>query len=388
MRILVTGGTGFSRRSHRARTGGRGSRTAPADPAHERHVVRQRRPIRGARLAICDNPTAWPQLATASRRSSTPPRCYAPCARATSCGRIAKAPATWPRPRPPPAWSGSSTSHRLPHRVPAPSSVPEPPETTLHPVSAYGRSKAASEDEVPEPARQAADRDSAPADDLRAPPTPVCKRFSGWRDAASRPAWATARIWSTRSMRPIWRRRSWRSWRAEPQEVARYHVSGDDGPFSWNDLLATLERVAGHRLWIPSLPPCVFHGFAPLLRGLGGADPQRADAGSHARGRNASTGLDLRPVFVDPRHRLAGADAAGGRDAADHGVVPRARLGLIPAFRCPDCGRSISMAYWPNRPSVGIRRSIGDVSLQPDDRSQPPTAHQPGSLDRLFDGGP
>ena len=144
---------------------------------------------------------------------------------------------------------------------PAPSSVPEPPETTLHPVSAYGRSKAASEDEV---LKQRGKLQIAilrppmiygPADTgLQAFFWLARRRISARLgdgsnlvDAIYGPDLAEAIVALLR---------------AEPQEVARYHVSGDDGPFSWNDLLATLERVAGHRLWIPSLPPGVFHGFA------------------------------------------------------------------------------------------------------------------------------
>ncbi len=42
----------------------------------------------------------------------------------------------------------------------------------------------------------------------------------------------------------------------------RYHVSDPDGPFTWNDLLDTLEVVAARRLFIPSLPASAFQGIA------------------------------------------------------------------------------------------------------------------------------
>ena len=41
-----------------------------------------------------------------------------------------------------------------------------------------------------------------------------------------------------------------------------YAVRDNEGPYSWNDLLASLERAAGRRLWIPSLPAGVFHELA------------------------------------------------------------------------------------------------------------------------------
>ena len=144
---------------------------------------------------------------------------------------------------------------------PAPSQIAEPPETALHPVSAYGRSKAAGEDEI-------------------------LKQLGKFQIGIVRPPMVygpgdtglQAFFWLAR------RRLSARLGdgsnlvdaiygpdladaiaailRSAPREYARYHVRGPDGPFTWNDLLSTLETVAGKRLWIPTLAPAVFHGLA------------------------------------------------------------------------------------------------------------------------------
>jgi nucleoside-diphosphate-sugar epimerase len=144
---------------------------------------------------------------------------------------------------------------------PAPSSTPEPPETALHPVSAYGRSKAAGEEQLLQQLGK------VPIAILRPPmvygPGDTGLQMFFWLarrrmsarlgdgsnlvDAIYGPDLADAIAAILRS---------------PPQEVARYHARGVDGPFTWNDLLSTLETVAGKRLWIPTLTPAVFHGFA------------------------------------------------------------------------------------------------------------------------------
>ena len=144
---------------------------------------------------------------------------------------------------------------------PAPSATPEPPETRLHPVSAYGRSKAAGEDEV---LKQLGQMQIA----IVRPPMVYGPGDTGLQMFF----WLARRRISARlgdganlvdaiygpdlaeAIRAILD--------APPQELARYHASSDEGPFTWNDLLSTLEIIAGKRLWIPTLAPSVFHSFA------------------------------------------------------------------------------------------------------------------------------
>ena len=144
---------------------------------------------------------------------------------------------------------------------PAPTSTPESPEAPLHPVSAYGRSKAAGEDELLK--EQGKLQIAIVRPPLVYGPGDTGLQVFFWLarrgisarlgdgsnlvDAIYGPDLAEAIIAILR---------------APPHEVARYSVRGPDGPFSWNDLLSTLETVAGKRLWIPTLAPAVFHGFA------------------------------------------------------------------------------------------------------------------------------
>ncbi len=144
---------------------------------------------------------------------------------------------------------------------PSPSRVPEPPETTLHPVSAYGRSKAAGEDE----ALQQRGRMQitillpplvyGPADTGLQAFFWLARRGVSARlgdgsnlvDAIYGPDLADAVAALLRTELP---------------EVSRYHIRDEAGPYTWNELLAALETAAGKRLWIPSLPPAAFHGLA------------------------------------------------------------------------------------------------------------------------------
>ena len=144
---------------------------------------------------------------------------------------------------------------------PAPSATPESPEAALHPVSAYGRSKAAGEEEV---LQQRGRMQVAilrppivygPADKgLLAFFRMARRRFSVRMGDGSRLLDAIYAPDLAEAIGAILR--------AEAQEVARYHVSDADGPFSWNELLAALGRAAGQRLWIASLSPGAFHGLA------------------------------------------------------------------------------------------------------------------------------
>lgn len=144
---------------------------------------------------------------------------------------------------------------------PSPNRTAESPETTPHPVSAYGRSKLEGEREL----LKFADRMQIA---MLRPPLVYGPADTGllaffWMarrgfcvrlgDGArlvdvvygSDLADATAAILDAESDSPV-----------------RYHVSDPSGPFSWNDLLAELGRVAGRRLVIPSLSPGAFHGVA------------------------------------------------------------------------------------------------------------------------------
>jgi len=144
---------------------------------------------------------------------------------------------------------------------PARGSSPEPPDTPVHPVSAYGRSKAAGESEI---LKQSGRMQVS----ILRPPLVYGPGDSGlvaffWMarrgfavrlgdganlvDAVYGPDLADA-VSAVLS--------------AELPDVARFHVSDSNGPYSWNQLLSALETASGQRLWIPSLPPGVFHGVA------------------------------------------------------------------------------------------------------------------------------
>jgi len=144
---------------------------------------------------------------------------------------------------------------------PATDRVPEPPETMLHPVSVYGRSKAAGEQAVLE------QRGRMQITILR-PPLVYGPADSGLLAFF----WLACRGLSVRLgdgsnlvdaiYGPDLADAVSALLRAELAKIARYHVSDAAGPYSWNELLASLEAISGKRLWIPSIAPGAFHSLA------------------------------------------------------------------------------------------------------------------------------
>ncbi len=144
---------------------------------------------------------------------------------------------------------------------PAPDRKPESPDTALHPVSAYGRSKAAGEAELLE-------QTGRMSITILRPPMIYGPGDTGLQAFF----WLARRRISARLgdgsnlvdtiYGPDLADAVGAILRAEPREVVRYHIRSEDGPFTWNELLGTLEAVAGQRLWIPTIAPAVFHGFA------------------------------------------------------------------------------------------------------------------------------
>ena len=144
---------------------------------------------------------------------------------------------------------------------PAPTAVPEPPDTPLHPVSAYGRSKAAGEEEV---LKQSGRMQLTilrpplvygPADNgllffFWAARRGFCLRLGDGSNVVAAISGADLAEAVSALLR------------SDLPEVAHYHVSDDAGPYSWNDLLAALESAVGRRLLIPSVPAGLFHGVA------------------------------------------------------------------------------------------------------------------------------
>ncbi|MDE2967436.1 MAG: NAD(P)-dependent oxidoreductase [Chloroflexota bacterium] len=144
---------------------------------------------------------------------------------------------------------------------PAPSLTPEPPETPPHPVSAYGRSKAAGEEEI---LKQSGRMQLT----ILRPPLVYGPADSGLLAFF----WMARRGFSIRLgdgsnvISAIYGADLADAVSAlldaELADVARYHIADDAGPYSWNQLLAGLEVAAGKRLWIPSLPGGFFLGAA------------------------------------------------------------------------------------------------------------------------------
>ncbi len=144
---------------------------------------------------------------------------------------------------------------------PAPGREPEPPDTTPHPVSAYGRSKAASEEAALE------QRGTMQLTILRPP------LIYGPADAGLQPFfWMAQRALSVRLgdgtnlvdaiYGPDLAEAVSAILASDLADVVRYHICDEGGPYTWNDLLAQLQSAAGKRLVIPSLPSSVFHGAA------------------------------------------------------------------------------------------------------------------------------
>lgn len=156
---------------------------------------------------------------------------------------------------------------------PAPTYEPEPPETPLHPVSPYGRSKAAGEVALTDTDR------CMPVTIVRPPmvygPADTGLQIFFWLARRG----ISARLGDGSSLvdaiyGPDLAEAVVATLAGPDQGIVRYHATGPGGPHNWNELLASLERVAGRRLWIPSLSPSVFHAFARIsetwasLRGI------------------------------------------------------------------------------------------------------------------------
>ncbi len=144
---------------------------------------------------------------------------------------------------------------------PAPSPTAEPADATRHPVSAYGRSKAAGEDAL------LLQRGRMAITIVRPPMVygPADTGLQAFFWLARRGL--SARLGDGSNLvdaiyGPDLAEAVAALLRAQPRELVHYGIADGDSPYSWNDLLATLERITGRRLWIPSLPPGVFHGLA------------------------------------------------------------------------------------------------------------------------------
>ena len=158
---------------------------------------------------------------------------------------------------------------------PAPTTSPEPPDTTPHPVSPYGRSKAEGESAL------LAQRGGMHVAIVRPPVVygpgdrglhtffwmarrGLCIKLgdgSNLIDVIYGPDLADAVVALLQ---------------ASPQRAACYHACDSDGPYDWNQLLQTLGQAAGRRLWTASLSPGMFHGLArasELWAGLTRAEP-------------------------------------------------------------------------------------------------------------------
>ncbi len=158
---------------------------------------------------------------------------------------------------------------------PAPSYEPEPPETVLHPVSPYGRSKAAGEAALMEAER------GLQITIIRPPmvygPADTGLQIFFWLARRG----ISARLGDGGNLvdaiyGPDLAEAVALALRAPGQPLVQYHASGDGGPHNWNELLSTLERVAERRLFIPTLSPSVFHTFARICEGwatLRGIEP-------------------------------------------------------------------------------------------------------------------
>ncbi|MYA00282.1 MAG: NAD-dependent epimerase/dehydratase family protein [Chloroflexi bacterium] len=144
---------------------------------------------------------------------------------------------------------------------PSRSLTPEPPDTPLHPVSAYGRSKAAGEVEI---LKQSGRMQIT----MLRPPLVYGPADAGllaffWmarRGFAVRLGDGTNLVDAVYG--PDLAGAVSAVLRADIPQVAKYHVANESGPYSWNQLLAALGTAAGRRLWIPSVPPACFQGLA------------------------------------------------------------------------------------------------------------------------------
>lgn len=149
-------------------------------------------------------------------------------------------------------------------RGPAPGLEPEPPDAPHHPVSAYGRSKAAGEQAVLEHRGRFSIT-------LIRPPLVYGPADTGLQAFF----WMAQRGFCVRLDNgsnlidviygPDLAEAIGAVLRSEAQELAQYDPRSDEGPFSWNDMLSSLEIAAGNRLRIPSVPGAAFHGLARCM---------------------------------------------------------------------------------------------------------------------------
>lgn len=149
-------------------------------------------------------------------------------------------------------------------RGPTPGRHPESPETPLHPVSAYGRSKAAGEEALLEHRGQFSIT-------IIRPPAVYGPADTGLQAFF----WMARRGFCVRLddgsnlidviYGPDLAEAVGAVLRASAHELAQYDPRSEEGPFSWNDMLTSLGEVAGKDLFVPSVPGAAFHGFARCL---------------------------------------------------------------------------------------------------------------------------
>lgn len=144
---------------------------------------------------------------------------------------------------------------------PAPSLTPESADVPLHPVSAYGRSKAEGEAEILK------QRGRMQIVILRPPlvfgPADAGLQIFFWmarRGFCVRLGDGSNLVAAVYG--PDLAEAVSMALNAELPDVVKFHVSDDHGAYSWNQLLRSLETAAGKGLWIPSLPAGFFHGVA------------------------------------------------------------------------------------------------------------------------------
>ncbi len=154
---------------------------------------------------------------------------------------------------------------------PAPGREPEPPDTPIHPVSHYGRSKAGGERALIELADDLAvailrpPMVYGPADNGLLPFFQMAERGFAFRLNGGNRVSAVYGPDLAEALTAIIAR--------PPQRLAIWHIN-DGGPneggpaYTWCQLLAALERAAGRRLRTFPLPGSVWAAFALAAEGL------------------------------------------------------------------------------------------------------------------------
>lgn len=138
-----------------------------------------------------------------------------------------------------------------------PSAAPEPPDTPVHPVTAYGRSKAEGE--------RAALAQAGPMEvQILRPPA-----VYGPRDTGLLPFFRMAR-WRFITRFGDGRNRVAMIYGPDVGGAIRalleraegpspfFHVSDSDGPYTWRELIAALGQAFGRRVWSLPVPPLAF----------------------------------------------------------------------------------------------------------------------------------